>query len=358
VLRYILLTLGIVFVLVGVVALFAWFSQARKASEVVGAPAEIRTSVMMAGHPIPKGSLLRQEDLKSKDLGPDEHLQPGSVVSGQEKDLVGALSRRDFAEGEPLIASDFIKPSDRNFLAAVLKPGSRGISIFVDAAQAVAGLALQGDYVDVILVQSFEDKITPYPRQTTAGETVLHGVRVVALDQTLALPQGGLLSAITASAEARIPKTVTLEVTERQAETLLVASKLGSFQLTLLPLTIAPADMFETARTVKPIWAADVSVAFAEIAKSEAREIAAATAAPTAAGPAAAAAAPQTPPPASCPPSAGSTLDQSVRCAPLTSSYYRAPPLSNPVPPAAPHQKQSPSVRLLPTSQKEGGRYD
>jgi pilus assembly protein CpaB len=353
-LRYILLALGAVFILAGVTILFAWFGQARKAPEVVGAPAEIRTSVMTAAHAIPKGSLLRQDDLKPKVLGPDEYLQPGNVVSGQEKDLLGALSRRDFAEGEPLIASDFIKPGDRNFLAAVLKPGSRAISIFVDAAQSVSGLALQGDYVDVILIQSFEDKITPYPRQTTAGETVLHGVRVIAIDQTLALPQGGLLSALTTSADARIPKTVTLEVTERQAEKLLVASKLGSFQLTLLPLTAA-ADTFEDARNAKPVWAADVSVAFDEISKREAREIAAATAAAPAA---AAAAAPQTPPPAPCPPSNGSTLDKSVRCAPSTSSYYRAPPPSGPVPPAAPHQKQSPSVRLLPTSQEDGGRYD
>jgi pilus assembly protein CpaB len=356
-LRYILLTLGTVFVLGGAAILFMWFGQARRAPEVVGTPTEIRTLVMTAAHAIPKGGLLRQDDLKSKDLGPDEHLQPGSVVSGQEKDLLGALSRRDFAEGEPLIASDFIKPNDRNFLAAVLKPGSRAISIFVDAAQSVAGLALQGDYVDVILIQSFEDKITPYPRQTTAGETVLHGVRVIAIDQTLALPQGGLLSALTTSADARIPKTVTLEVTERQAEKLLVASKLGSFQLTLLPLTIAAANMFADARNAKPVWAADVSVAFDVIAKREAREIAAATAAAAAAAPAAAGA-PQTPPPAPCPPSTGSTLDKSVRCAPSTLSYYRAPPPANPVPPEAPHQKQWPSVRLSPASREEGGRYE
>ena len=228
-LRYILLAIGAVFVLGGVTILFVWFGQVRKAPEVVGAPTEIRTSIITVAHAIPKGTLLRQDDLKSKVLGPEEHLQPGSVVSGQEKDLLGALSRRDFAEGEPLIASDFIKPSDRNFLAAVLKPGSRAISIFVDAAQSVAGLALQGDYVDVILIQSFDDKITVDPGRKTVGETVLHGVRVIAIDQALALPQAGLVSAVLANAEGRVPKTVTLEVTERQAEKLLVASETWRF---------------------------------------------------------------------------------------------------------------------------------
>ena len=228
---------------------------------------------MTAAHAIPKGTLLRQDDLKSKDLGPEEHLQPGSVVSGQEKDLLGALSRRDFAEGEPLIASDFIKPSDRNFLAAVLKPGSRAISIFVDAAQSVAGLALQGDYVDVILIQSFDDKITVDPRRKTVGETVLHGVRVIAIDQALAPPQAGLVSAVVANAEARIPKTVTLEVTERQAEKLLVASKLGSFQLTLLPLTAAAADPMRTNATPSRFGRRMSRCALDEVAQRQPLEI-------------------------------------------------------------------------------------
>jgi pilus assembly protein CpaB len=346
-LRYTLLTLGAVFVLVGVTILFMWFGQAKKASQVV-VPTEIRTSVMTAANAIPKGSLLRQDDLKSKDLAPDEHLQPGSVVSGQEKNLLGALSRRDFAEGEPLIASDFIKPSDRNFLAAVLKPGSRAISIFVDAAQSVAGLALQGDYVDVILIQSFEDKITVDPRRKTAGETVLRDVRVIAIDQTLAQPQGGLISAVATNVDAHIPKTVTLEVTERQAEKLLVASKLGSFQLTLLPLTAAAADPIEN-ESAKPVWASDVSPALDEVTQRQPLKI---EGLPAKAG------APQPPPPAPCPPSTGSTLDQSVRCAPSTLSYYRAPTPSNSGPAEAPHQKQLPTMRLPPVSQQEGGRYD
>ncbi|MGA3201947.1 MAG: hypothetical protein ABSF12_05585 [Bryobacteraceae bacterium] len=92
-LRYILLSFGAVFVLGGVAILVVWFGQARQAPEAAAIPAEIRTTVMTAAHAIPKGTFLRQDDLKPKDLGPDEHLQPGSVVSGQEKDLLGALSR-------------------------------------------------------------------------------------------------------------------------------------------------------------------------------------------------------------------------------------------------------------------------
>jgi pilus assembly protein CpaB len=371
-LRALLLVVGAGFVLIGAVVLFAWFGQLRKGPEVAGAPAEIRTSVMTAAHAIAKGSLLRQDDLKSKLLESGDQLQPGSILSGQEKDFLGSLSRRDFAEGDTLIASEFIKPSDRNFLAAVLKPGSRAVSIFVDAAQSVAGLALPGDYVDVILIQSFEDKITPYPRQTTAGETVLHGARVIALDQALAAPASGPVgSSAPPTADGRIPKTVTLEVTERQAEKLLVASKLGSFQLTLLPLAVADGEPIGEDAKVRPVWASEVSVAFDVMSKREALEIAAATAATaaaappaaTAAAPPAAAAAPRLPDVPPCPPSTGSTIDKSVRCAPSKLLVYRAPepPSSGPSEVPRQKQKQSPSVRLsplLPVSRQDGGRYD
>ena len=52
---------------------------------------------------------------------------PGDFVRGQvlELEFLGAVARRDFAAGDPLIASDFVKPNERGFLAAVLKPGAR-----------------------------------------------------------------------------------------------------------------------------------------------------------------------------------------------------------------------------------------
>jgi pilus assembly protein CpaB len=351
-LRYILLAVGAVCVLAGVAILFTWFGQAGKAPEAVGTRVESRVSVLTAAHAIPKGTLLRQDDLKPKELGSDEHLQPGMIVSGQEKDYLGAFNRRDFTEGEALIASDFIKPSDRNFLAAVLKPGYRAISVFVDAQQSVAGLALQGDSVDVILIQSFDDKITVDPRRRTVGETVLHDVRVIAIDQALTPPTGGVISVV--NAEARIPKTVTLEVAERDAEKLLVAAKLGSFQLSLLPLDVAGADPSRDARNAKPVWASDVSLALDEFVIRQPQP---ATAPAPLAG-----AVPQPPPPAPCPPSTGSTLDSSVRCAPSNLIYFRGPADTNskpkPKPSEAPQQRESPNTRLAPVSQQEGARYE
>ena len=358
--RKILLALGVVCVLGGVALLVVWLGQARKAApESVQTRVETRVSVITAATAIPRGASLKSDNLKSKELGPNEHLQPGSIVSGQEGEFLGALSQRDIAEGEPLIASDFTKA---NFLAMELKPGYQAITIPVDAAQSLSGLALQHDYVDVILIQSFGDKINI--RYRTVGETVVRGVRVMALDQSLTRPIGVMAAVVGANVEAAIPRTVTLEVTEEQAEKLLVASKLGSFQLSLLPLKVAvaikdpiklrdwfsplslkvaAADKLEDHRNGKPVWAKDVSPAVNEIGKPEP---------PQAAEPS------RAPPSSPCPPVTGSTLDKSVRCAPSNSVYYRAPANATPEAGQAPQQGQSPDVRGAPAPRQQGSEND
>ncbi len=357
--RTVLLALGAVFVLMGGVVLYAWYAQNRTTRVAgeggVASSVENRASVSLltAARAIPKGTLFRQEDFKTTVLGPKEQLQPGNLAPGEEKDFLGALSRSDYAEGERLIASKFIKPSDRSFLAAVLKPGLRAITIFVDAAQSVAGLALPGDNVDVILIQSFDDKTGADLRHRTAAETVLHGAQVIAIDQTLTPPAGIASAARSVNTEARIPKTVTLEVDERDAEKLLVAAKLGTFQLTLVPLEVVAADTpagrvsdappvwaFGAKRKAKPVWASDVSVALDEVAKMQSKPPAA-TAAPAAAA--------RSP----CPPKTGSTLDKSVRCAPSPLTYYRAPAALQSQPAGAAQPGQSLNMRSAPAPGQE-----
>ena len=64
----------------------------------------------------------------------------GSVPQGALTDspetragLSGALLRRYLDAGSILMAGDVLQPRDRGFLAAVLAPGSRAISVGVDA---------------------------------------------------------------------------------------------------------------------------------------------------------------------------------------------------------------------------------
>lgn len=222
-------------------------------------------AVLSAAHAIPSGTLLQSDDLLWKDISAPE-IRPGNLVRGQisETDYLGASTQRDFAGGEALVAGDLLKASDRRFLAAVLRPGNRAISIAVDAAQSASGLILPGNHVDVILTQTFADmglegRMALEGRKKIVAETILQDVRVIAVDQALhqqaKTPVGSQYSG-----EARLPKTVTLELTRRQAEMVFVAQQLGHLQLSVRPLETASALTPEPGQGL-PTWGADVSPA-------------------------------------------------------------------------------------------------
>jgi pilus assembly protein CpaB len=126
------------------------------------------------------------------------------------------------------MAGDVLHPRDRGFLAAVLAPGARAISLGVDAVTGNGGLIWPGDKVDVILTQELDQKDAS-PARRFVGETVLSDVRVVAVDQSIT--QGAVASGDNAT--GRVARTVTLEVTPQQAERAAVAERLGQVTLAI-----------------------------------------------------------------------------------------------------------------------------
>jgi pilus assembly protein CpaB len=139
--------------------------------------------------------------------------------------LRGALLRRYLDAGSTLMAGDVLNPRDRGFLAAVLVPGSRAISVGVDAVTGDGGLIWPGDRIDVILTQELDQKDAPLARRFVS-ETVLSDVRVVAVDQSIA--QGAVQGAA-----GKLARTVTLEVTPEQAERAALAERLGKITLAI-----------------------------------------------------------------------------------------------------------------------------
>lgn len=265
--RNLLLAVGVLSLLGGLALSLIWFSQVGNAPPAADAP-PARHAVLVTARAIPAGTLLRPEDMSWKEIAARD-IRPGNLMRGQtaEADFAGAILRRDFQAGEPLIASELVKPNERQFLAAALRPGMRAVSIAVDAPQSAAGLILPGDQVDVILTQTFGDTATD-PNFRSVAETILHNVRVIAIDQTLNIARTGPpVARSVVSTEPRTPRTVTFEVTERQAERLVVASQLGRLQLSVRPLEIAPMSPAEGKRDMPPTWAADVSPALNELTR-------------------------------------------------------------------------------------------
>jgi pilus assembly protein CpaB len=262
--RNLLLILGSLSIVLGLAVGYASLKQTPPAPiETVVIEKAPKTQVLVAAHAISTGTLLQSSDLVWKDVAPGE-LRPGNLARGEanEAEFFGAIARRDFAEGEALIASDVLKHNDRRFLAAVLKPGNRAVSIAVDATQSASGLMLPGNYVDIILTQTLAESAE---KKRSVGETILTNVRVIAVDQALGQPLTRSASAadsISQPVEARLPKTVTLEVTERQAEKVFVALQMGALQLSVRPLELASetgAD--DTGPASSATWSSDVSAA-------------------------------------------------------------------------------------------------
>jgi len=264
--RNVLLVVGGLTLLAGLALSVLWFTQAALAPNQPEARQAPVPAVMVAAHAIAGGTLLRPDDIAWQDLG-QAGIRPGSLVRGQvaEKEFVGAVARRDFEAGEPLIASDLVKPDQREFLAAVLSPGMRSISITVDASQSASGLILPGDHVDVILIQSFAEKDSD-PAHRLLGETVLKDVRAIAVDQALTgAPRPILPERRVLAVEAQVPKTVTLELTPRQAEIILVAGQLGRLGISVRSLESAPAQTVGLGESPPPVWASDVSPALRQL---------------------------------------------------------------------------------------------
>lgn len=215
---------GLLLAVTLVLGVFAWRVMHRP-----GGPASVaRASVtyLVAARPVPPGTLARNEDFVPKTIAGDT-APPGVVLDtpANRADVIGAMVRTYIESGAPLLSADVIRPRDRGFLAAVLAPDTRAVSIGVTALTGVAGLIWPGDHVDVLLTQEFAQPGERVPHAVTS-ETILANVRVIAVNQDIA--QGAPANGTSAGHAAT---TVTLQTTVDQAERLAVAQNLGHLSL-------------------------------------------------------------------------------------------------------------------------------
>lgn len=250
--RNLLLALGAIASLAGLVLLGLWLHQPTETAKPVATE-----EILIAARPLAIGTLLAADDIAWK-ATPQDVAPAGSVVRSEAGDteLLGSLVQSAVAAGQPVLQSALLQPRDGGFLSAVLRPGYRAVSIAVDAPQGASGLLRPGDHVDLILTQNFGD-LSPTPGHRSVGETVLQDVRIVAVDQSLR-PAPALPSASPVNPDARIPKTVTVEVSEPDAEKLLVAVQLGRVAVAVRAMAQPQPD---AAPSTAPTWGSDVSPA-------------------------------------------------------------------------------------------------
>jgi pilus assembly protein CpaB len=195
--------------------------QAMKKKEPVKVVRKVQ--VLVAKINLPAGTFLQPKHFAWQSW-PDDRLHPSYIRQKAFKQdmLVGAVVRKGISAGEPITEGRIVKPGDRGFMAAVLSPGMRGVTIRVDAVTGVAGFVFPGDRVDILLTHQLASR----SGKRVATETLLTNVKILAMDQRANDQKG----------PARPAKTVTIEVTPKQAEMIAVATNIGRLSLTLRSL--------------------------------------------------------------------------------------------------------------------------
>lgn len=185
--------------------------------------------ILVAAQAIDAGSLLTSDDLQQKEIPVTEMTKEYNLDTlDVRRGLMGAMVKRNLGVGEAIRSDDLMRPSDHGFMAAVLSPGMRAVTINVDAASGSSGLIWPGDRVDLILTQVNNDPNAPLGRRVSA-QTVLTNVRVVAVDSQLV---AGANRNVTANVDAA-NRTVTLEVDEEQAQRVAVGMRLGRLSVSV-----------------------------------------------------------------------------------------------------------------------------
>ncbi len=216
--------------------------------------------IAAATRDLPTGTILKESDLKwvpwaaNADTG-------ALLVKGKTSlaDATGAVVRDGFRSGEPIISARIAHPRDQGFLAAVLTPGMRAISVSLSPTAEVAGFIFPGDRVDVILTHSFSRKDIPDLAERRVSETILQNVRVLALDQR----------SDNQTTDPKVAQLATVEVSEKDAEKMAMAIDMTSNQsgnrasLSLVLRSLAFDDQSLTdGKRPTPTWDSDVSRAF------------------------------------------------------------------------------------------------
>lgn len=195
--------------------------------------------VLVAKADMPAGRFLRAQDLRWQGW-PKGALAPTYIVQGKRKpeEFAGAVVRHSLVAGQPITDATIVRPGEQGFLAAVLEPGTRAVSIQVNAITGISGFVFPGDRVDMVLTHTVPSRDRKAARHVS--ETVLEDIRVLAVDQKIE----------DRNTKAAVAKTVTLQVTPKQVEAIGIINKIGRISLSLRPIAReeAPA-LAETGKT-------------------------------------------------------------------------------------------------------------
>jgi pilus assembly protein CpaB len=175
------------------------------------------SKVVVAAGDIELGSRLNTQMLKTVEW-PSGSIPPGAVT--EVAPLQDRVVRTSVLRGEPILEAKLAPLGTKGGLSAVIPEGKRAMTVRVNDVIGVAGFALPGNYVDIVVNTQLEGGGRG-DRQIS--KIVLEHILVLAVAQEASRDE----------TKPRVVNAVTLEVTPEQAEKLDLARSVGTLSLVL-----------------------------------------------------------------------------------------------------------------------------
>jgi pilus assembly protein CpaB len=200
------------------------FAQAPTPQVVQVAPRMDTDEVLVAARDLAMGTQLSEPDFTWQKW-PTQALSELMIKKSEGPQVIenvkGAITRNSFLQGEPMRRDKLIKGPNSGFLSAILPTGMRAVAINIDpgGGATAGGFILPNDRVDVIRVYRDEEQTKMRGVEVNGAQTILTNVRVLAIAQNIqekGADKGTVLGA-----------NATLELTQEQAELIVLAQRMG-----------------------------------------------------------------------------------------------------------------------------------
>jgi pilus assembly protein CpaB len=175
------------------------------------------SKVVVAAGDIQLGSRLTSQMVKTVDW-PTGSVPPGAIAKADT--LEDRVVKTSILRGEPILDAKLAPLGTKGGLSAVIPEGKRAMTVRVNDVIGVAGFALPGNYVDIV-VNTQLDGDGRGDRQIS--KIVLEHILVLAVAQEASRDE----------TKPRVVNAVTLELTPEQAEKLDLARSVGTLSLVL-----------------------------------------------------------------------------------------------------------------------------
>ena len=207
-------------IVMAIAVVFALAAVALAGRWLLRQPSSGAGRIVVAGADINLGQRLTPEMLKMADWPADS--MPKHAFADPAK-LSGRVLKSSVLVGEPLSEAKLAPAGTLGGLSALITEGKRAITVRVNDVVGVAGFALPGNYVDIIVSTQKEATGDAAQREQSISKIVLERILVLAVAQEVNRDE----------TKPRVVNAVTLEVTPAQAETLDLARSVGTLSLAL-----------------------------------------------------------------------------------------------------------------------------